>query len=948
MIQPGSMVVSDNPLVAPQVVAVPKFGVPLRDLAPNALGPLMLRVNGEWLLREQWSRPAFPGDVIEWHILPMGGGGNAGASRTVLTLVAMVAIAYFTMGAGAPALAAALGTTAGSATMVGVGMVASFAATALINALIPIQQPSVAGGATASPGAVYNVQTSGNQARLAQPIPVIYGRMQTFPDYAGQPYTEFSENDSYFMAVYCVSQGEVICERLQIDDTSISHFQDVEYEILPPGSLPTLASANVVTAPEVTGQTMETSKYIGGFAACGPTQVAGAIGIDVIFPMGLGLANGSTGDIGDLSATLQVEARTIDDFGTATSGWAVLGTKTKTAATNTPQRVSYKFTLATPRRVEVRVVRTDVRNETNLALHEMTWGGLRAYLDGTPSLSATATHMAIRMRASEQLSGLTSRKVSGIWRRKLRTWSSVGGWSGLTETRNPMWARLDKLTDTSYGDGLADARIDLQTHADLAAIYEQRQDRFDALFDSKVTSIDADRTICMAGRAVPFQRAGVMTVARDQLQTLPVTAYTSRDITPGSMSINYALANETTADGVIVEYFDYRAWDWREILCRAPGVLVPTNAVRQRLMGITGPKQAEREGLYLAAQNVYRRKFPVFTTEMQGLLPAYGSAAIFSPALPGWGQAGDVAFWEPSTLVMGLTEPLVFTPGATHYVSLVRSDGSVTPAIAVTPGPTEYDVILAGAPDFTLDLDNAGQERPKFIFGVDGEHRIMVRILGIRKKGRGSDGAPTIEISTVAEDIRVHQVDLALLPGPGEIQDAVPDEGVPDTGGGGGGSLVLINLVGTTIYAGTIHDYVIDDNSYEDYYPGLTATFTMFNTGLASGQGHDDYQDYDYDFPSQWSLYGALDPLDAAKYEVRATPKRFPTAFTGSAVGTWLSLSTTRSWVMGVMGDDSNKNVTETLKVEIREIATGVVAASANIKMHLGVWGAEYVPPESY
>ena len=776
VIEHASMVLHDNPLLQPSQGRRVPVGTPLWELAPRTDSPLMLRVNGEWLMRAQWWRPVLPGDVIEWHVLPMGGNGNG--SRQILTVIAIIVIAYFTAGAGA-----AFG-AAGSATAIAAQVVLTIAASAIINALVPIQQPTL--GTTQSPGSVYNVSTAANQARLAQPIPVIYGRMLTFPDYAGQPYADFdNQNDQYFYAVYCVGQGNFDVERLQIDDTPLAHFADVTFEVLPPGWLPSIAQANVVTAPEVAGQIMNSGRPIGGYSACGPKFAAKKIGIDVLLSKGLGLADGN-GNLGNLSVNFRSDTRYVDDFGVPLGDWFALGVETITRATSTPQRVTFTYPLATPGRVEVRIVRLDALNPNINALHELAWGGLRAYLNVPAPLSSTATHLAIRIRASNQLSGLSQRKISGIWRRKVRTWSAAGGWGPEVATRNPMWARLDKLSNAVYGDGLPDARIDLQTHADIAAICDARQDHFDILFDAKVTSIDADRTICMAVRAVPFQRAGVCTIVRDQLQTLPVTAFTSRNILPGSMSMRYALATEITADAVIVEYFNNRSWDWREVLCKAPGVVTPVNAVRQRVMGITGAKHAEREGLYLAAQNVYRRKFPKFATEMQGLLPAYGSAVMFAPALPGWGQAGDVAFWDVPTLTLGCTEPLAFTPGATHYVSLLRDDGSVTPAIAVLPGPTAYDLVLASAPlladnltPMPLVLDDANRERPKYVFGAAGQHRIMVRVLGIAKKGRGKDGAPTVEINTVAEDVRVHAVDVALLPGPGEVQDPV------DSGNGG-------------------------------------------------------------------------------------------------------------------------------------------------------------------
>lgn len=915
LFEPASMVVCDNPLMPPREGVLTTIGTPLWELAPATQSPLMLRVNGQWLMRSHWWRPVLPGDVIEWHVIAMGGGG----SRTLLQIILAVASAYV---GGLP------------------GLVLNLVGNALINALIPIQQPTQ--GTTQSPGSVYTVATSANQARLNQPIPVLYGRNLTYPDYAGQPYAEYANNDQFFYAVYTIGQGSYNIERLQIDDTPINHFQDVTYEVLPPGVQPTIARANVVTAPEVAGQDMKSGLRIGGFAACGPKSLCSAIGIDIVFQKGLGLAN-DAGVIGNLSATVQIDARNIDDFGVATGAWYSLGTETITRATSTPQRVTFSYTLpggyvqpfaggfrfvvGPGARIEVRVTRTDVRNDNIRALHDMAWGGLRAYLTAAAPLCATATHLAVRIRASEQLSGLSQRKIGIISRRKLRTWAA-NVWGPEIETRNPFWARLDKLTNTTYGDGLADSRIDLQTHADLAAVADARQDRLDIVFDSKVTSIDADRTMLMVCRSVPFQRAGVMTVARDSLQTLPVTAYTSRDIVPGSMTINYSLATELTADAVIVEYFDNRSWDWREVLCKAPGVTTPVNAVRQRIMGITGAKHAEREGLYMAAQNVYRRKFPKWTTEMQGLLPAYGSPVMFAPALPGWGQAGDVAFWNSNTLVMGLTEPAVFTAGVNHFISIVRDDGSVTPAIAVTPGPTEYDVVLASAPlmadnvtVFPLVLDDANRERSKFVFGASGQHRIMVRVLGIRKNGKTKEGAQLVEMSSVADDVRVHTVDNALLPGPGVIQD--PVDSIPG-GDTGGGSLTLVNLT---------------DRNYTTATSSTNCTFTItfapngsVNIVLNGTNGSNT-------FPAgEWMQYGVIEATTAALYEVRLTARDGGALSSGTA-GVWLGLGVSRAFAAvalnpGGTGEIPNVRDLDWL-IEVREIASTLVQDSATYTVHL-------------
>lgn len=932
------MVHARNPLAPPEPVSVRPF-TPVRDLAPDARGPLMLRFNGVWLPRKDWGRIVAPGDVIEWHELPQGGNG----SRTVL----MIAVVVVSILAG-PQFGAwinsagGLGLTAAQATALGT-IAINVVGSALVNALVPLQQANLGGGAFASPGSVYNVSTSGNQARLGQPIPVIYGRHRIFPDFASQPYIEFRDNDQYFHAFYCVGQGHynIPPGSLFIDDTLLSHFTDVWSAVLSPGSLPTRVHANVVTAPEVTGQEIQGGTYTAGFAACGPRQTASHIGVDVLFDR-LGVAQ-DDGSMADKSVPIRFEARTIDDFGVATSAWFVLGSEVFTAATTTPQRYSRKFTLPTPARVEVRCVRTDAKDDNSRVFNDPMWGGLRAYLSTPATLSSTATHFELVIRASEQLSGLSQRKVNMIPRRMLKTWNPTTGWSAdPVETRSIAWALADLWKDPTYGDGLPDERIDLQTLYELDQVWSARQDRLDIVFDSRVTSWDAAKTIAQAGRATPFRRMGVNTLARDSQQSLPVTAYTTRNMLPGA-SIGYALPTEQTADGIVVEYFDNRSWDWREVDCPAPGktvrsasdprynALLPSmsNPVRLRLAGVTGAIQAEREGLYQAAQNVYRRKFPAWTTELQGMLPAYGSLVVCAPPMATLIQAGDVAHWQGTARIATLTEPPQFEPGKAHFIVLHRDDGSVTEPIEVTPGAGPNDVVLADDPDFPIVFADPDRERPKYFFGTSEGHRVMTRVLGIRKTGRGSDGSRTIELNGVVEDDRVHMADNHLLPGPGVIQDPVDSgEAVPDESGGVA-VYPLVNLTDHEIWdtnlTGRHAGFILSNDGTAGYRLGAT-------TGLYAGE---------------WLLNGKVETSVAGEFEARATfqwgetgtvegaTPGGPEVVLGDAIGTWLSLDTTREW--HVVADFDTRS-SASLLIEIRD-ASGLVQTSHRIELQcVGLW----------
>jgi len=205
----ASMTFSNNPLVGPPAPVEVQPFTPVGSLAPKTRsGVLMLKVNGEWLLRKDWGRIVVPGDVIEWHEVPQGGN----ASRGILTAVLLIVIAIYQ-----PELIAAYGKAGAAAVSIG----ATVIGTAVINALVPLQTPNLGGaGSTASPGSVYNVSASANQARLGQPIPVIYGRHRVFPDYACQPYIEYRDNDQYFHAVYCIGQG-AYCGAGWIDDAEV-------------------------------------------------------------------------------------------------------------------------------------------------------------------------------------------------------------------------------------------------------------------------------------------------------------------------------------------------------------------------------------------------------------------------------------------------------------------------------------------------------------------------------------------------------------------------------------------------------------------------------------------------------------------------------------------------------------------------------------------------------
>lgn len=916
-------VVVDNPMVPQE--AKPRAvlaGTLIKDLDPKGKFPAICRLDGQWILRKDWERPVLPGQRVEFYVYPQGGGGGSDVGRTLL----MIAAIYVAVTIGGPAIAKATGWAAGTSQALAV-----FAATTLVNALVPVSAPDAQGFGGGSASTTYTANLSGNQSRLDDPIPVLYGRNKTFPNFAAEPYAEYDANDDqYYSALLCLGQGEYNIESINIDDTNINNFQDVLIRaVLPPGTLPTTVVANIVNAPEVTGNEVLEARYTGPFIGSRPKTKATKISIDIGFSRGLATYNSTTGEPENKTVTWRVEYRAVDDFGAGstvdTPGvWTILASESLTAAQTEPIRRTYTYTLPSACRAQIRLIRTNPFDDNNRVANTLEWIGLRCHLQAPAPLCATATHIEIVMRASEQLSGLTQRKISVISRRLLRKWAPGAGWTALQETRNPAWALADKWTNTVYGDGYADSRCDLETLYNLSLIWEARQDRFDGVFDQTYDSSQADQMIAQAGRAAAFRRNTLMTVSRDQLRDLPATAFSARNINPGSLTIDYQFANESTPDGVIVEYWDNRGWDWAEILVPAPGVTTPVRPQRLRLFGVTGAKQAEREGLYHISNAYYRRKYATFATELEGMIPSFGSAVVFSPSLPGWGKGGDLVDIDQTTLLATLSEPPVWVEGQVHYISFLQLDGSLGPPYVITPGADEFSVQLPSYPAGQILLDDSTRERTKYVIGAGTPYPVVLRVLSIRNSA-DSSGVRSFTVSGVIEDDRVHTADNALLPVDGTVQDPTDpvDEPVSGGGSGGGGGYGLIpaldmanfeaaaNILGQArlLLSAWGQGFVSGQNGLNGSYFALEriANWWLLAAGTAYGEG-------------------PFDPADGALFEVRATLVA-GTVPTGDAMNTWLSLGSDRSWQLSAVGTGAYAD--SLFHLEIRDAATLVVQAVA-------------------
>ncbi len=700
--------------------------------------PFICFLNGEPLLRAKWNYYPKHDDHLAFLCLPQGGGGGgSNPMRVVLTVAVMVA-AYYTGGLAAGAYGAFAGAAAATAVSIGGSM--------LVNAVIPSPSSSLTSSYSASSAqtsSTYSLNAQGNQAKLGGVIPVLYGRHIIYLDFAAKPYTEYKNNEQYLHQLHVLTQGFCEVEQIRINDTPISSFAEVEYQVVNPNEKVTLFNPNVVVALEVSGTELVKDVYSGGFVVNPEDTKINKIGVDIVMSAGLYYANDS-GGLSSKTVQWQIEAREVDDFGEPLGDWVVLGAESYTAAQNSPIRLSYFYTVAAGR-YEVRAVRLDAKDTSARAAHSVYWESLKGYMD-EPETFGGMTLLAIKMRATNNLSSNSSRKINAIITRKVRTWNSASGWSEPVKSRSIAWAIADIL-QAPYGGKLPDERIYLAELERLDKVWDERGDYFDGVFDSATTIWDAVSKVARCGRAIPILQSGMVRIIRDDQRSVPTAMFTPRNIIKDSFSIEYVMPSEDTADSVKVQYFSNKYWKYDDVVTKLADS-AEENPANVDLFGCTDRAHAEREGHYMCACNRYRRKYITFSTELEGLIPTYGDLISVTHDLCEWGQGGEVL--AMSGKLLKLSESLNWSGNEPRFICFRRKDGSMSDAYEVKRGAVDSEVVLQQQLKDEIYTGTA-MERTHFAFGVKGNVAMLAKVIGVRPRG------DTVEISCVNESEEVYK-----------------------------------------------------------------------------------------------------------------------------------------------------------------------------------------------
>ncbi|MEN3238294.1 host specificity factor TipJ family phage tail protein [Methylobacterium ajmalii] len=665
--------------------------------------PTVCRINGEFYGRAEWAtRHLALNDNVEFVSRPMGGGGSGGSTaKSIISIVSMIALTALAPYAVAGLGLSALGTAANSLTLLGKiasAVIVGAGALAISHFLTP-----KAGGKTDKKDELYSFGFGGSQVRPMQPIPVLNGRMRFAPDYGAPTYSEFNGDAMTDYALYALTCGRMRLEQILIGDTPIWDYQagfapewsGIEMQFVEPGEQVTLYPVNVVTADELNG-TQLSQDFTPGYIVNAAGTVAKELLLDFVWSGGAYVTYKDR----TLAANtdIAVDARTVNDAGAPTSVWAPVFRKRYSQNKQSQIRVTEHISVP-PGRYEVRARRENPSVEQSgiakiSGTDEVTWTALRAHIDG-PNTFPRVTMLALKGVASQKLSGVSGGGVRVIGTRVLPVWRN--GQFVEEPTRSIAWAALDWWRNGDYAAGLSLSNVDFAAFLAYDQLWASLGHTFDYRFTEVQNLDDVLETVLRAGRAIASPVGDKLTITRDQPRGLPRMLFTDNDIVRDSLEIDYALSDESWADGMVGEYVDETTWRLAEISSAPEGVTLLKPA-RVQLDGIVQRKQAAGAIRQMAAESQYRRITVSWIARMEGRLLKRGDLVKITTEEPeSWGSSHEVVASANNGLSLTLDPAPDWTTSGTHWIEIRQRDGRPFGPVRVMRGATDADLTVNGS-----------------------------------------------------------------------------------------------------------------------------------------------------------------------------------------------------------------------------------------------------------
>jgi hypothetical protein len=379
-------------------------------------------------------------------------------------------------------------------------------------------------------------------------------------------------------------------------------------------------SAPAIHTPFVSFSAPNPTGSVGPFSASAESNCT-AVFVNIVFPNGLYKMDQQTGNLLSYSVTIRFTITPIDVSGVP-NGAPQTRTETITRATNTPQRMTFWYTLPKAR-YQVAAERVTTIAEDTSIQDRVIWTGLCAILDnvGLQAYGDT-TMMVVRVKATNGISNSAVNRIGVRCSRK--DISTVAA------------AYKDIVTNPVYGAARAVSELDTDAIDKLTA-------PFNGIFDFKSSVWEALVNACAVNNAKALPNYAKFSAVIDAPQSTPKFAFSVDNIVKDSVEARYLFDAVGERDGFEVEYRD-------PVYFQPEYSLYPSSSVDPQSINLFGCTDAARAADYakrMHNRREYRRKWVAWSTELEGHLPQIGDlVSVDHPLLGG-----------KKSLILNLIEP---------------------------------------------------------------------------------------------------------------------------------------------------------------------------------------------------------------------------------------------------------------------------------------------------
>ncbi len=692
--------------------------------------PFIVLVDGEGWEQARWDESVSPGSEVAFIELPQGGGGSN--PLRILALLAIMALSFWLGGI----VGAAFGKIAGAL----VTGIVGYGGSMLVNYFLGATVVPETDDEGKSDFTAYSLST-GNNLSIGVPVPEHFGRLKFFPSLAQSLYTIYTDTgymgeDNRWVHQYeqhlymygVIGVGEYTVHGVYIDKTPIDHYQDVDYNILPPGTAPSLCRRVAYVSNEVTGQEL-TENYV--YYVVNPIgSTITQIQVDVMFPGGLCGWWKEKGDVFQHSVSLEVDYRLVDDDGNPVDEYQTGFRHTFSAATTTQLAFTcYIFVPASTYRYQVRVRRMPPKlnnPEDRSVVEAINFTALKSF-GQFHEAQDDVTMIEIKMKASEQLSGNAANRIIVDATRRLYPVESTGFGASLANTRSPADA-LAYVVSSSNGGGQPDSAIDFATLYAYRTLWATEGYEFNYRFVSRISVMEACSKIARCARSIPFQPGGKFTVVMDRLQETPTQVYNESDFTEGSISITHKLRTDDDPTCVEVQYWDPKSMETKSLPLIYDSDGSELNPFTINLEGCTDRTQAWKLGWYMYLDDKLNRTVFEGITGLKGHIPSPGNKILVAFRQLDWGQSGVVMDIDGNKL--WLSEPVDFgTDLTTGKILLSSATGGVLGPYDVEADIAEHCVLGNWTGLDIKTVHDDGEQATRFIFAQSVSEFLPLRLI---------------------------------------------------------------------------------------------------------------------------------------------------------------------------------------------------------------------------